>query len=116
MAQDRPDAENLLESVRDFLQELLPNLAAESRFRARVSIHLLEIVVRELHFGTALDTSEHERLRKLLGQDGDLDELNRILASSIRSGGLDGRRREVVEHVRQTVADKLRIVNPRYGG
>lgn len=114
MAQDRPSAEELVEAVRDFLQELLPSLKGERQFHARVSIHLLGIVARELRDGPALDAAEHERLRRLLGRDGDLDELNRTLASRIRSGALDDRRREVFNHVRQTVADKLQIVNPRY--
>lgn len=114
MAQDRPTAEDLLETVRDFLQELLPSLEGDLLFRARVSNHLLGIVARELREGPALDATEHERLRNLLGRDGDLDELNRVLAASIRSGAFDNRRREAFDHVRQTVVDKLRIVNPRY--
>lgn len=114
MAQDRPTAVDLLETVRDFLQELLPLLEGDLLFRTRVSIHLLGIVARELRDGPALDAAEQERLRNLLGRDGELDELNRTLAADIRSGALDHRRREVFEHVRQTVVDKLRIVNPRY--
>ena len=114
MAQDRPTAENLLESVRGFLQELLPSLEEGVRYRARVSIHLLEIIVRELRYGPELDAAEHERLRRLLDRDGELDELNQTLASLIRSGALNDRRNEVFDHVRQTVAEKLRVVNPRY--
>lgn len=114
MAQDRPTAEDLLEAVRDFLQELLPRLEGDLLFRARVSMHLLGIVAREMREGPALDAAEQERLRNLLGRDGDLDELNRTLAARIRSGALDDQRREVFDHVRRTVADKLRIVNPRY--
>ncbi len=114
MAQDRPTARNLLETIQGFLEELLPALEGEARFKTRVSIHLLGIVARETTDAAAFDTDERSRLRALLGRDGQLPELNAQLAQQIRSGHLDARAEEVMAHVLRTVEDKVRIVNPRH--
>ena len=111
MAQDRPDAQNALDTVRAFLETLLPTLEGEARFHTRVSIHLLEIVSRELELGREFDRREREALVALLGREGGLDELNRELATRIRSGDLEGE--EVFSHVLERIEEKLRIVNPR---
>ncbi len=112
MAQDRPSASNALETVRAFLETLLPTLEGEARFHTRVSIHLLGIVSRELQEGPALDRREQGALEALLGHGGELDTLNRELAERIRSGDLDLGDDEVFAHVLRSVEDKLRIVNP----
>lgn len=116
MAQDRPSARNLLATVREFLQELLPTLEGEARFKTRVSIHLLGIVERELADAAASDAAELSRLQGLLGRTGELPELNAELARQIRSGQLDARSEEVMTHVLRTVEDKVRIVNPGHLG
>lgn len=113
MAQDRPSAPNALDTVRLFLESLMPSLEGEARFHTRVSIHLLEIVVRELEQGSALDGEERRALEALLGRRGELDALNRELARGIRDGSVDASDDEVFAHVLRSVEAKLRIVNPR---
>jgi hypothetical protein len=114
MAQDRPSAENLLETVTTFLRDLMPRVNGADRFHTRVSIHLLEIVIRELRSGERYDAEEKTRLEALLGREGSLSELNERLARAIRDGEFDERREEAFAHVLRTVEDKLRIVNPAH--
>lgn len=114
MTQDRPSAVNLLETVALFLRDLMPRVEGADRFHTRVSIHLLDLVARELQDGTTLDREERDGLCRLLGAEGSLETLNAELARAIRSGELDERHAETFEHVLKTVEDKLRIVNPVY--
>lgn len=113
MAQDRPSASNVLDTVRAFLEGLMPTLEGEPRFHARVSIHLLEIVSREIQHGSLLDLEEQRALEALLGRHGELPALNRELAQGIRDGSLAASHDEVFAHVLRCIEAKLRIVNPR---
>jgi DNA-binding transcriptional ArsR family regulator len=115
MAQDRPTAVELLDAVREFLEkDILPETKGGRAFHTRVAINVLSIVARELREAPAFDAIEREELRALLGHEGKLDELIRELAERIRNGSLDGKRREVMAHVRKTVEAKLKIANPGY--
>ena len=115
MAQDRPDAAELLAAVRAFLEEeLLPTLDGRLRFHTLVSAKALGILEREVRDGPAQDAAEAERLRGLLGREGSLRDLETELARAIRQGDLDERGVEVIDHVRRSVRDKLTIANPSY--
>lgn len=115
MPTDRPDALELIEAVKAFLrEEAAPALDSRRGYHARVAANALDIALRELRQGAAMNDAERERLAKLLGRDGALDELNRVLASAIRNGGPTAGGKAVLAHLRQTAADKLAIVNPRY--
>jgi hypothetical protein len=58
------------------------------------------------------------RLVALLGRDGDSDasltDVNEELAARIREGSLDAPREEILDHLRETLWDKLAIANPKY--
>jgi hypothetical protein len=115
MPVDRPDAAELLSAVREHLTETLaPTLEGQPAFHLRVATNMLAIVERTLAEGEAMDEAELSRLRDLLGEDDDLMELNRKLETRIASGDLDGDRTAVLDHLRRTAADKLRLANPRY--
>ena len=118
MAQDRPTAAELLAAIADFLrEEALPALdKAEPRlgFQMRVAANSLAILEREARLGPAADLREHERLVKLLGRDGSLDELNRELARQIRTGQRDERDAALMAHLEATIADKIAIANPKW--
>ncbi|HEX5616652.1 MAG TPA: DUF6285 domain-containing protein [Acidimicrobiia bacterium] len=114
MTQDRPTAAELVEAVREFLDDARGALDGRLAFHARVAANALAIVERELRAGTESAEAQHARLRDLLGHDGALDDLERELASRIRDGSLDDRRAETTEHVRATVRDKLAIAHPGY--
>ncbi len=115
MPQDRPTAQELLDAVREFLEtDLLPVLEGRRAFHARVAANVLKILDREIAQGPALEAAELARLQALLGKDGPLAELNALLAKEIRLGKLDERRKEVLDHVRQSVREKLLVANPKY--
>lgn len=118
MPQDRPTASELLAAIADFLrEEAIPALdKAEPRlgFQMRVAVNSLAILEREARLGPAADQREHDRLAKLLGRDGTLDELNRDLARQLRSGERDARDAELMAHLEATIADKIAIANPKW--
>ena len=115
MPTSRPPAADLVAVVREFLErDVLPSLAGDRRFHLRVAINVLATVERELTHGPALDREERARLVALLGRDGTLDELNRELARRVRAGEIDASRADLVDHLRRTMADALRINNPKW--
>jgi len=115
MPTDRPNAAELIEAVREFLDgDIAPGLDGRNAFQMRVALNMLAVVERTLHGGGAMDAAEQARLQALLAADGDLDDLNRKLAAMIGAGNLDDRSDEVLDHLRQTATDKLKLVNPRY--
>jgi len=114
MTQDRPTATELVAAVREFLDEAREALDGRLAFHARVAGNALAIVERELLAGAASADAQHDRLRALLGHDGPLDDLERELATGVRTRAIDRTRPEVVAHVRATVREKLEIANPAY--
>ncbi len=122
--QDRPSSGELVEAVREFLEEeILPELEdSRVQFRTRVAMNALSILERELAQEESLLLVEHKRLTRLLGEDhaapGSHEELrervlelNRDLAGRIRFGEVpDG----TLELLRQITADKLRVASPKY--
>ena len=115
MPLERPDAAELVEAVSEFLErEVAPRLEGQPAFHLRVARNVLAIVGRELESGEAMAKAEHERLVRLLGEDGTLVELNAALARRLREGQLGEARQEILSHLRETVRDKLKLANPRY--
>ncbi len=112
---DRPDAAELIEAVSEFLgDEIAPLLEGRTAFQLRIALNLLATVQRTLREGGEMDADELTRLRELLQTEGNLEDLNARLAEMIGAGDLDGRKEEVLEHLRSTARDKLRLANPRY--
>ena len=122
--QDRPDAAELAEAVREFIEtEILPGIDdPRLRFRALVAANALSILERELTIGAPLVRREVESLARLLGRDGPIpddtealrqwaSDLNRELARRIRAGETP---EGTLAHLVATVADKLRVASPRY--
>ena len=118
MAQDRPTASELLAAIADMLRdEAIPALdKADPRlgFQMRVAVNSLAILEREARLGPAADWREHVRLKKLLGKDAPLDELNRELARQLRAGERDERDMTLMAHLEATIADKIAIANPKW--
>ena len=122
--QDRPDAAELAEAVREFIEtEVLPGIDdPRLRFRTLVAANGLSILEREIAIGAPLVRREVGSLARLLGHadplSDDLEELrrravelNRELARRIRAGDTpDG----TLAYLLATVADKLRVASPRY--
>jgi hypothetical protein len=116
MSDQRPDARELVEAVREFLErEVQPKLEGSTAFHARVAVNVLAIVERELAEGAVLDAGERERLVALLGEEGELGALNERLVARIRAGELTVDDPALVAHLRATILGRLGIDNPRYG-
>jgi hypothetical protein len=118
MAQDRPTAAELLSAIADFLrEEAIPALdRSDPRlgFQMRVAVNSLAILEREARLGPAADAHERQRLSKLLGRDGTVEELNRLLAHQLRTGQRDERDPALMAHLEATIADKIAIANPKW--
>jgi hypothetical protein len=107
---DRPSAPELLEAVEELLRgEVMGAVEGRLRFLVRVAANALAIVARQLALGPVQEQAHARRLARL-GVHDDAE-----LAAAIRSGSLDDRYHEVLEVVRQAVADKLAVANPGYG-
>jgi hypothetical protein len=124
--QDRPTYQELLDAVRSFLElDVVPALEGAKKFHARVAANVVAIVGRELELEREHLDEEWLRLDRLLGpvpKPADtpalktaLRQRTEALCERIRSGEADGGpfRTAVLDHVRQTVREKLAIDNPK---
>jgi hypothetical protein len=113
--QDEPTPEELIKAVADFLRdELTPEISGHKAFKLRVSINALDLATRQLALQEGSDAAELARLSKLLGMQGPLGELNRVLADRIAKGELDLRTPGLAEHLWQTTMAKLAVDQPNY--
>lgn len=127
--QDRPDARELLEAVRIFLEEqVVPVLEGTRQFHARVAANVLAIVGREIASEDDLLRQEWRRLTGVLklaeapAPEGlatlrrAIRDLNQTLADRIRNGDADDGpwRSEVLQHLRVTAGERLAVANPKY--
>ena len=110
--QDEPRPDELVKAVADFLRnDIAPQISGHAGFKLRVAINALDLVTRQL-----IDASEREELQRLkviLGE-GELKELNQLLADRIRSGEIDLATPGVQEHLWQTTLAKLSVDQPNY--
>jgi Domain of unknown function (DUF6285) len=125
---DRPNATELIDAVRGFLEaDLLPALTdARLRFHALVAANVLAIALRELHGEEASLREEWQSLAPLLGEAGEpprslaelragVRGLNERLCTAIRSGACDGERfAQAADVLRLLVVRKLEVANPRH--
>ena len=113
--QDEPTPEELLKAVADFLRnDIAPVISGHNAFKLRVSINALERVARQLALESCSDVAEAARLSRLLGMQGSLTELNRVLADRIAKGELDLQMPGLADHLWQTTMDKLAVDQPNY--
>ena len=113
--QDEPTLEELTKAVADFLRnDIAPGISGHNAFKLRVSINVLDLVTRQLRLAEASDAAETMRLSQLLGMQGSLGELNRVLAGQIAKGEVDLQTPGLSEHLWQTTMDKLAVDQPNY--
>jgi aminoglycoside phosphotransferase (APT) family kinase protein len=114
---DMPRIDELVQSVREYLRDdVMPNTRGRTSFLARVAGNSLDIVQRDLALGPEHRRRERERLEKLLGTSGGLEDLRWQLARGLRDGGIGLDLPGLQEHLRQTVANQIAIDQPRYSG
>jgi hypothetical protein len=113
--QDEPTPVELAKAVADFLRnDITPMIKGHNAFKLRVAINMLDLVTRQLTLEQGCDADEAARLSQLLGMQGSLIELNRVLAGRIANGGLDLQTPGLPEHLWQTTMDKLAVDQPNY--
>lgn len=112
MSQDLPNVPDLLLTVREFIEEITPQLDGRDRYHALCANYLLDIVRRELALGPALDADEHSMLAHFIGMDTDLEHGYATLARAIRSGSLDDRWDQLLTLLTRHVVNKLRVSRP----
>ena len=113
----QPDAPALLDAAIDYLErELLPTLAGYHRFQCRVTVNVLAQVRRELALAPGQADAERARLIALLGHPGERDALSRELAARIRAGDIALDHPALLDHLRQSLVEALRINNPKWIG
>ncbi|MCW1992679.1 hypothetical protein ACVI1J_007439 [Bradyrhizobium diazoefficiens] len=113
--QDEPTPVELTKSVADFLRsDIAPLISGHQAFKLRVAINILDLVTRQLTQEAGSDAKEVERLRALLGIDGPVTDLNRVLAERIARGELDLATPGLAEHLWATTMDKLAVDQPNY--
>lgn len=123
--QDRPSREELLEAVTRFLdEEVTPHLDGSRQFYCRVAANALRTIRRELDHEDERLVAEWQRLHAVLGEEPQpatlaafKHELRRRaeeLCARIRRGDADNGpyRAQVLDHVRESVRDKLLVSNP----
>ena len=115
MASDRPDAAELLDAIREFLErDVMAATEGRVQFHTRVAINGLNMVTRELRMDPTVAAEERKRVAAILGHDGTPADLERELAARIRDGSLDASQDDVRAHVRAAVRNKLLLANPDY--
>ena len=115
--QDEPRPAEILAAVAAFLRgpgsrEVGPHIS----FQLRVCANAVEICRRQLELAPAAEADELERLKTLLGADGDLPSLNHELARRLRSGEVDLATPGLSEHLWATTMAKLAVDQPSYSG
>jgi len=123
---DDPAAPDLLRSVERFLErDVVPALEGVAKFHARVAANVVAMVAREIETEAEHLAGEWTRLAALLGEEGALPagreerraalrRRNEALVGRIRAGDADAGafRRQLLAHLRQTVADKMAVSKP----
>jgi hypothetical protein len=134
--QDRPDKTELLGGVARFLlQDVHPRIEAQDKglaFRVLIAANLLQIVSAEVRTEEAHDAAQLARLRALLpesdqtaqadgapldaeGRRRRIVELERALCARLRRPDLpEEERAAALRHVKETLREKLQVVNPRF--
>lgn len=111
-----PTAAELSEAIAAFDAEPAAPGDARHAFLTRVADNARATIKREAALGATLEAEALERLRALLGQDGDLTTLNAMLCDALRHGRVAPLDLTLLAHLRATAIGQIRIDQPSYGG
>jgi hypothetical protein len=87
-----------------------------TQFLARVAGNSLDIVLRDLAVGEKHRTRQQERLRDLLGEEGDLEALRSSLVRRLREDRIALDQPGLAEYLREAVVNQVAIDQPGYSG
>lgn len=111
MSQDPPSIDELLVTVREFVDEIAPQLAGRDRYHALCASFLVEIIRRELAAGSD-DGAERAMLGRYLGSPASGSAGLAQLAAAIRGGGLDDRFDALLDDLTAHVVSQVRVTRP----
>lgn len=112
--QDEPRPTEIIAAVARYLRGVIaPATSGHVSFNARVCANALEMSLRQLEGD---ETAERERLKGLLGHDGELADLNAELAHRIAAREIDLSTPGLVEHLWAATLAKLAVDQPTYWG
>mgnify|MGYP001824896217 CR=1 FL=1 len=115
MAQDNPNVIELVQTVREFIEEITAKLDGQDRYHALCAAFLLEIVQRELSSEwQPVETSDDKRLKTLLGDEVSKQEILSSLSQAIREGRFKDRESEMFDTLLQHVEAKIAVIKPSY--
>jgi hypothetical protein len=89
---------------------------ARAAFIARVADNARATLDREAALGPAAEAAAVQRLRVLLGVEGDFEALNTELCARLADGRLAPQDPAVLAHLKASVMDQIAIDQPTYWG
>jgi hypothetical protein len=114
--QDEPAPVELTKAVADFLRnDITPMISGHQAFKLRVAINILDLVTRQLTLSEESDAAEVERLAALLGGNGSVTELNRVLAERIAAGEVNLETPGLAVESQQVVLGKAETADGWFG-
>jgi hypothetical protein len=113
--QDTPDHTEILAAVAVLLREtIMPLLSGHPNYQVRVAANALDLVGRQIKLQPGYDAEELASLKSLLGAEGTLEDLNRILCERIETHALTLDSPGVAEHLWATTMAKMAVDQPGY--
>jgi len=114
---DNPSQSELIEAVKLFIEKTAsPQLNGHAAFHARVASNVLGTLLRDLDARPKNEADEQKRLSSLLGNTGDLAQLNADLCEKIRSNEMTIETSGLLEHLKLTAIAQVKVDQPRYSG
>ena len=109
-----PRTEELVESVRLWIDEIRPTLDPRNAFLARVAANAMATVYRELTEGPSAEAGAISGMAGVLGHEGTYAELNSELCARIRSGELTVETPGLLTALHIMARDQIAIDQPSY--
>ncbi|MBI1200109.1 MAG: protein kinase [Phenylobacterium sp.] len=109
-----PTTEELVESVRLWIDQIRPGLDPRNAFLARVAANALAAVGRELSEGPAAEAEAVRLMAGLLGHEGTFEALNAELCAAIRGGDMTVETAGLLPALHVMAKHQLAIDQPSY--
>lgn len=109
-----PRTEELVESVRLWIDQIRPTLDPRNAFLARVAANALATVGREITTGPAAEAAAVAGMAGVLGHEGDYAALNSELCARIRAGELTVETPGLLAALTVMARDQIAIDQPTY--
>lgn len=107
-----PTLADLITTVRDFLKDVGARPGRGLAYDSHVARYLLDMSLRELASGAALDRHSADRIAALLGDEADVPDPVATLCHSIRTGVFDDRWEEFLRVILADTAERVAIIRP----